>query len=67
MNRFVDVDYDEASQTVVIGTGLLWETVYAQLEEHGVSVVGGRGAGVGVAGLTLGGGMNVPPRCPHQR
>ena len=59
MYRFADVNYDEASQSAVIGAGLIWDTVYSRLEEHGVNVVGGRVTGVGVAGFTLGGGTYV--------
>lgn len=56
MYRFSQVDYDAATQTATIGTGLVWDQVYAGLEPHGVNVVGGRISGVGVAGLALGGG-----------
>lgn len=56
MYRFSEVTYDPTSQTAVIGAGLIWDDVYASLEEHGVTVVGGRVTGVGVAGFTLGGG-----------
>jgi FAD/FMN-containing dehydrogenase len=54
--NFKDVVYNAASQTAVIGAGLTWDEVYEALEPHGVSVVGGRVTGVGVAGFTLGGG-----------
>ena len=57
MSRFSEVSYDPGAQTVRIGAGLIWDDVYAALEPHGVNVVGGRVTGVGVAGLTLGGGM----------
>ena len=50
MDRFSDVVYND------IGPGLIWDDVYAALEPHGVNVVGGRMSGIGVAGLTLGGG-----------
>jgi hypothetical protein len=56
MYRFSDVVYNPGSQTADIGAGLIWDDVYAALESHGVNVVGGRVSGVGVAGLTLGGG-----------
>ena len=56
MYRFSDVVYNPGSQTADIGVGLIWDDVYAALEPHGVNVVGGRVSGVGVAGLTLGGG-----------
>ena len=38
--------YDAASGTVVIGSGLIWDTVYERLQEHNVVVVGGRVTGV---------------------
>lgn len=56
MNRFHSVAYDVASKTVRVGTGQIWDDVYAALEPFGVNVVGGRVTGVGVGGLTLGGG-----------
>ena len=56
MTRFNKVTYSSASSTAEIGAGLIWDDVYAQLEPFGVSVVGGRVSGVGVAGFTLGGG-----------
>jgi FAD/FMN-containing dehydrogenase len=56
MTRFDKVTYSAASQIAEIGAGLVWDDVYAALEPHGVSVVGGRVSGVGVAGFTLGGG-----------
>ena len=58
MYRFSDVVYNAGSQTAEIGPGLIWDEVYAALEPHGVNVVGGRVSGVGVAGLTLGGGYS---------
>lgn len=56
MARFSEVTYDQASQTAIIGSGLIWDDVYAALEPFNVIVVGGRVTGVGVAGFTLGGG-----------
>ncbi|KAK1236306.1 hypothetical protein PQX77_000468 [Marasmius sp. AFHP31] len=58
MSRFSEVTYDAASQTAVIGSGLVWDDVYAALAPHNVNVVGGRVTGVGVAGFTLGGGYS---------
>ncbi len=57
MTRFNEVTYDPATQTAVIGAGNIWDDVYELLNAQGVNVVGGRVTGVGVAGLTLGGGM----------
>jgi FAD/FMN-containing dehydrogenase len=45
-----------AGGTVEVGAGLTWDQVYVALRPAGVNVVGGRVPGVGVAGLTLGGG-----------
>jgi hypothetical protein len=44
--KFSQVTYDAASGTVVIGTGQSWDNVYQQLQEHNVTVVGGRVNGV---------------------
>lgn len=41
--------------TTSVGPGNTWGDVYAVLDPLGVSVVGGREAGVGVGGLLLGG------------
>ncbi|KAL5523069.1 hypothetical protein ACEPAF_1336 [Sanghuangporus sanghuang] len=58
MAKFSDVEIDAEKGTVTIGTGLTWDQVYSQLEPLGVMVVGGRVIGVGVAGLSLGGGYS---------
>ena len=56
MTRFNETKVDFTRGTVEVGAGLTWDQVYAALEPTGVNVVGGRLPGVGVAGLTLGGG-----------
>ncbi|CAE6480866.1 unnamed protein product [Rhizoctonia solani] len=63
--KFSEVTYHEAPAaadgsvgTVDYGSGLVWDSVYAALEPHGVNVVGGRVTGVGVGGFTLGGGYS---------
>ncbi|KAF5326342.1 hypothetical protein D9611_000612 [Ephemerocybe angulata] len=58
LNSFKSITYNAASQTVEFGAGLSWNEVYTALEPHGVSVVGGRALGPGVAGFTLGGGYS---------
>ncbi|KAK0462632.1 FAD dependent oxidoreductase [Desarmillaria tabescens] len=58
MSRFSEVTYDPTSETATIGSGLVWDDVYASLAPHGVNVVGGRVTGVGVAGFILGGGFS---------
>ncbi len=60
MTRFNETIVDSTYGTVEIGAGLTWDQVYAILEHTGVNVVGGRIPGVGVAGLTLGGGVRFP-------
>jgi hypothetical protein len=60
MSRFNETRVNSASGTVDVGAGLTWDQVYATLESTGVNVVGGRIPGVGVAGLTLGGGECLP-------
>jgi FAD/FMN-containing dehydrogenase len=42
--------------TVKIEAGLTWTDVYDYLIPRGLNVVGGRQNGIGVTGLTLGGG-----------
>lgn len=56
MFRFSEVTYDPSTETATIGSGLVWDDVYASLEPYGRNVVGGRVTGVGVAGFSLGGG-----------
>ncbi|KAE8215081.1 hypothetical protein CF327_g1584 [Tilletia walkeri] len=58
MTRFNDVSYNKAEGVVKYGSGLVWEQVYKGLEPYDVKVVGGRVLGVGVAGLSLGGGYS---------
>ena len=52
----IDLSVDKAS--VSIGAGTTWDAVYQKLDPLGLSVAGGRVAGVGVSGLTLGGGIS---------
>ena len=56
MTRFNHIVISKDSRTVEVGAGLTWADVYAYLVPRGLNVVGGRINGVGVAGLTLGGG-----------
>ncbi|KAJ7789379.1 FAD dependent oxidoreductase [Mycena olivaceomarginata] len=58
MSRFSEVTYNATAQTATIGSGLVWDDVYAVLDPLGVTVVGGRFSGVGVAGYSLGGGYS---------
>ena len=56
MTRFNEIKVNSVSGTVEVGAGVTWDQVYEALEPIGLSVIGGRVPGVGVAGLTLGGG-----------
>lgn len=56
MSRFSEINYDASTQTVDVGAGLAFNDVYDALEPFGVTVVGARLPGIGVAGFTLGGG-----------
>ena len=58
MTRFNRTVYNETTSTAIIGTGQIWDEVYATLAPYNVNVVGGRVTGVGVAGFTLGGGYS---------
>ena len=44
--KFSQVTYDPASNTAVIRSGLIWDTVYERLRGCGVIVLGGRATGV---------------------
>lgn len=44
-----------ADEAVEVAAGETWETVYTELEAHGLTTAGGRVGRVGVAGLLLGG------------
>ncbi|TVY86192.1 Bifunctional solanapyrone synthase, partial [Lachnellula willkommii] len=52
----IDVNAENSSASV--GIGNTWDSVYTKLDSLGLSVAGGRVAGVGVGGLTLGGGIS---------
>jgi len=59
MTRFNETKVNSTCGIVEVGAGLTWDQVYAALEPTGVNVVGGRIPGVGVGGLTLGGGESL--------
>jgi FAD/FMN-containing dehydrogenase len=60
LSRFNSTKLNVNDGTVEVGPGLTWDQVYETLGPTGVTVVGGRIPGVGVAGLTLGGGRCLP-------
>jgi FAD/FMN-containing dehydrogenase len=43
---------------VSVGAGLVWSSVYMELDARNLSVIGGRSGAIGVGGLTLGGGIS---------
>lgn len=49
--------YNEATKVASLKPGSRWGAAYSALQEHGVSVTGGRQSIVGVGGLLLGGGV----------
>ena len=65
--RFNATKFDSQSGTVEVGAGLTWGQVYEVLEPTGVNVIGGRVPGIGVAGLTLGGGEYLPSSASESR
>ena len=60
MSCFNEIKVNSMSRKVEVGAGLTWDQVYATVGPTGVSVIGGRIPGAGVAGLTLGGGECLP-------
>lgn len=58
LSLFNQVTPAEDGKSVAIGAGCKWIDVYKALENKGLTVVGGRNSAVGVAGLTLGGGLS---------
>jgi FAD/FMN-containing dehydrogenase len=55
-----EVTLSKDRKTTRVGPGNVWSGVYKVLDSLDVSVVGGREAGVGVGGLTLGGEFPLP-------
>ncbi|KAI1211125.1 putative oxidoreductase [Annulohypoxylon truncatum] len=52
------IDLSADNSTISVGVGATWDAVYGKLDPLGLSVAGGRVAGVGVGGLTIGGGIS---------
>lgn len=57
---------DKAIGTVTVGTGLIWDDIYAFLDPFNLTVVGGRESGVGVGGYILGGGKLDSLKAEHK-
>ncbi|TGJ85359.1 hypothetical protein E0Z10_g3428 [Xylaria hypoxylon] len=58
LRRLNSIDVSRSRSGVSVGVGNTWDTVYAKLDALNLSVTGGRTAGVGVGGLSLGGGIS---------
>ncbi|KLO11827.1 FAD-binding domain-containing protein [Schizopora paradoxa] len=58
MSKFNNLSVNAEKKTATIGVGLTWDKVYQMLEPFGVMVTGGRIPGIGVGGLSLGGGYS---------
>ncbi|KAH8982075.1 FAD-binding domain-containing protein [Lactarius akahatsu] len=56
--RFNTFKVNTKAKTVELGPSLAWDDVYRRLAPYGVNVIGGRIPGIGVGGLTLGGGYS---------
>ncbi|KAI1909870.1 hypothetical protein LOZ53_006171 [Ophidiomyces ophidiicola] len=58
LRAFNKISLSADKKVATIGTGAKWAEVFQQLDPHQVTVAGGRSSGVGVGGLTLGGGVS---------
>jgi FAD/FMN-containing dehydrogenase len=57
LSRLDGVEVDPQTRRVSVGAGARWGAVDAATEAHGLAVPGGQDPNIGVAGLTLGGGV----------
>lgn len=58
MSSFKEIKVADDEQSVDAGAGLNWHELYSAIEPRGLIVVGGRLKTIGIAGLTLGGGIS---------
>lgn len=58
LERLTDISVSNDKKTVAIGPGNRWYDVYTTLQPSNIAVIGGRVSGIGVGGLTLGGGIS---------
>ena len=56
MTRFNTFELNNATGTIDAGPGVTLDQAYATLNSTGFNIIGGRVPGVGISGLTLGGG-----------
>lgn len=59
MRGLKGINLNVADDAVEVAAGETWETVYTELEKHGLTTAGGRVGRVGVVGLLLGGGLSM--------
>lgn len=59
MGKMADITVSNDRTIASIGPGAVWKDVYRKLDSMELAVVGGRAGDVGVAGLTLGGMLNL--------
>lgn len=55
MRSLNSIHVQEGKELVSVGAGAVWGELYSVLDPLNLSVVGGHGYDVGVAGFTLGG------------
>ncbi|KAI0891049.1 hypothetical protein F4806DRAFT_484466 [Annulohypoxylon nitens] len=58
LRRLNSITVSPDRSMVAIGVGNTWDSVYSKLDAMDLGVTGGRTAGVGVGGLSLGGGIS---------
>lgn len=58
LSNLDEIEVSSDQSTVSIGAGNTWYSVYSKLDTLNLTVNGGRTAGVGVGGLSLGGGIS---------
>ncbi|KAI0836401.1 hypothetical protein F5Y06DRAFT_305374 [Hypoxylon sp. FL0890] len=59
MRGLKGISLNQDKSIVQISVGETWETVYRELEKHGLTVAGARSGRIGVAGFVLGGGLSM--------
>lgn len=58
LRKLNSVQVNSADATVLLGAGGSWDLAYSKLDSMNLSVNGGRTAGVGIGGLSTGGGIS---------
>ncbi|KAF2676575.1 FAD-binding domain-containing protein [Lentithecium fluviatile CBS 122367] len=58
MSAIKSVVFNKDKSIASVGAGAVWGDVYRTVDAAGLAVIGGRGATIGVGGLTTGGGIS---------